>query len=525
MDTIIAQATGETYPSAIGIIRISGFEKLSDFSPFLSLNIKKIVPRKMYLCNVLNFFNKKEIFDSVLICYFQAPQSYTGENMLEIYPHGNPKNIQRIISNVIHAGFARYAKEGEFSARAFLNKKITFLQLEGLNKLIYSKSYFELSQSVKALNGELDNIVSILYKKFLEIKAFLELCIDFEGDTDFFEIKKNFLVKISDYSYLLNDLLNKAKINKDFLKIPEVVLIGPSNAGKSSFFNSILKYNRALVSPIPGTTRDYISEKISIAHFDITLVDTAGIRDTDDILEKTGIDESLKKSKNAFYKILLCPLNQNFKNIEKIMTLFLDSANISLPNIILFTFCDEIHKDLLKEWQLLAYFFKKLIDLNQKIICFFSVTSKNQCLGFMTIQNGSIEPFFILNTIDVFEEFFKKIITFIIGSIEPNIKIGKINEDINKESSLNAFIFKELEKTLSALYEKNETPFLNDRHLFLLEEIIMALKKSEEVLNDEDFALVDYLLGQIEKNFQEFFGVIDKESVLNYIFSNFCIGK
>ncbi len=301
-DSIIACSTSTSSNAAIAIIRISGFKKISTFSDFFSINLESIQPRKIYLTDLK--FNS-QVYDKICLTYFEGPNSYNGENILELSVHGNLLNIERIINLFCSNGVCREASPGEFTYRALRNKKLTLSQVEGLDLALNANSFFALDQGNSLLHGDLYSAYEQLFNSFLAHKSSLELMIDFSEDIDEKSAKNNFNRSLELLESILKKLHSRCGTLPYSLIQPSIVLYGIPNAGKSSLFNNLLGEDRAIVSSIPGTTRDYVTEIISICGVNYKLIDTAGIRDSSDLIESEGVKRSKQVVDNSFYKILV----------------------------------------------------------------------------------------------------------------------------------------------------------------------------------------------------------------------------
>ncbi len=301
-ETIIACSTSPLGNAALAVIRISGFSSLSDLQKFFKLDLLKLIPRKVYYTPLLL---QGQPADDICLTYFEGPKSYNGENILELSVHGNMLNVERIINGFVSSGLMRRAFPGEFSYRALRNKKLTLSQVEGLDLFLNANSGFALDQGLSLLNGNLQEAYQEIWNLFLKHKSSLELSIDFSEDVGEEDARKYFLDSLSILKEKVDSLARRVQGNSNQILSPEIVIAGLPNAGKSSLFNKLLKEDRAIVSSIAGTTRDYVSETLTIEGVNYRLVDTAGIRDSQDEIESEGIRRSHKKLKDAFFSILL----------------------------------------------------------------------------------------------------------------------------------------------------------------------------------------------------------------------------
>ncbi len=296
METVAAISTAPGN-AGIGIVRITGknsFDVLEKmFKPKNPSQTKGYQIKYGYV-----FDDKGEKIDEVLVSYFISPKSYTGENMCEINSHGNNIILRKILARCIECG-ASLAEPGEFTKRAFLNGRIDLSQAEAVIEVINSKSEIERKNAVKNLEGELSKKIKIIKKDILEILSNIEVSIDYpeydiEEDSD--EKIKGMAIEILKKLEKLEQSFEEGKIIRDGIN---VAIVGRPNAGKSSLLNKLLKEERAIVTEIEGTTRDTIEEYINIKGIPFKFVDTAGIREAADTIEKIGIDRSKKALNEA----------------------------------------------------------------------------------------------------------------------------------------------------------------------------------------------------------------------------------
>lgn len=301
-EPIIACSTSTFGNAGIAVIRISGFSQLTSFQPFFSLDFGPIEPRRVYYTRLMDGLNQ---VDDICLTYFEGSRSYNGENILELSVHGNTLNVERIIQLFISHKLCRAAGPGEFTYRALKNRKLSLSQVEGLDLLLNANSSYALDQGLSLLNGQLHRIYVDLQDLFLKHKSALELSIDFSDDIGEEAAKEYFDTTLANFAEKFELLRKRVAPMEHHLLQPEITLAGLPNSGKSSLFNILLSDDRAIVSNIAGTTRDYLSEQLMIEGVRYRLVDTAGIREAQDEIEKEGIRRSHKKLKDSFFSILL----------------------------------------------------------------------------------------------------------------------------------------------------------------------------------------------------------------------------
>lgn len=300
-EPIIACSTCNHANAALSVLRISGFNDLDPFRPFFG-HSGPIEPRRVYYTQLLS---EEGVLDDVCLTYFAGPKSYNGENILELSIHGNTLNTERILNFFTSKGGCRLASPGEFTYRALKNKKLTLSQVEGLDLFLNANSGYALDQGLSLLSGNLQEIYTELYDLFLKHKSALELSIDFIDDVGEETAKAYFHSSLEDFKNKFETLKRRVVPMDHNLLQPEIVLAGLPNSGKSSLFNHLLREDRAIVSSIAGTTRDYLSESVVIEGVKYKLIDTAGIREAADLIEAEGIRRTKKKMQHSFFSILL----------------------------------------------------------------------------------------------------------------------------------------------------------------------------------------------------------------------------
>ena len=332
MSTIVSISTAPGI-GGIGIIRMSGeksFEILDKiFKPKTSQKIEDI---KGYTIKYGHIVENNEIIDEVLVSYFKAPRSYTTENMCEINSHGGNVVVKKILEICLKNG-AELAEPGEFTKRAFLNGRIDLAQAESVIDVINAKSDKEAKSGIKQLEGYLSKEIKGIKKEILDVLLNIEVTIDYpEYDTPEVQEKEiaQMLESVGKKLKKLEKSFDNGKIVKDGIK---TAIIGKPNAGKSSLLNAILKEDRAIVTDIAGTTRDTIEEFVTINGIPLNLVDTAGIREASDEVEKIGVEKSIKQANDADLIIAIFDSSKDLEEEDiEILNLIKGKKSIILLN-------------------------------------------------------------------------------------------------------------------------------------------------------------------------------------------------
>lgn len=313
MSTIASISTAPGI-GGIGIIRMSGRDTFKILNKiFVMKNSKDIKEISGYTMKYGHIVENNRTIDEVLVSYFKSPKSYTTEDMCEINSHGGTVVMRKILELCLKNG-ANLAEPGEFTKRAFLNGRIDLSQAESVIDIINAKSEREAKEGIKQLNGFLSKEIFEIKQILLEIMTNIEVSIDYpEYDTPNVT-NVEILEKIDISRKKLEDLKDSFDNGKYIKQGIKTVIIGKPNAGKSSLLNAILNEDRAIVTEVEGTTRDTIEEFVNIKGIPLNLVDTAGIRESHDIVEKIGIEKSKKLAEEADLIIAIFDSSQNFTN-------------------------------------------------------------------------------------------------------------------------------------------------------------------------------------------------------------------
>lgn len=460
-DTIAAIATGMSN-SGIGIVRISGPEAVETAEKvYRSKNgNKRLAEQKTHTVHYGYIYDDGEMIDEVMVLIMRGPNSFTAEDTVEIDCHGGMLVMKKILEAVLKNG-ARAAEPGEFTKRAFLNGRIDLTKAEAVMDLIQSENEYALKSSVNQLKGKVYDKIKELREKIIYEIAFIESALDDPEHISTEGYPNKLKVIVDDLLQELSEMIRTFDNGRIIKEGIQVVILGKPNAGKSSLLNKLLGEEKAIVTDVAGTTRDVLEQFINLDGIGIHIVDTAGIRDTEDIVEKIGVDRARDKARDADLIIYVVDSSQNLSEDDfKIMDLMSDKKSIILLNksdlntVISMEYMEEVCKDFKEDYVILN-------------------TS-------MTEESGLKE----------LEETMKEM--FIHGKI-----------DINEEVTITNLRHKE------ALTESKDS--------------LMLVKKSLLDEMPEDFYSIDLMnayaaLGRI-------IGEEVGEDLVNEIFSKFCMGK
>ena len=474
-DTIAAIATAMSN-SGIGIIRISGQEALSIADKiYRSKNAdKKLSDQKTHTIHYGFIYDGEDFIDEVIVLIMKGPHSYTAEDTVEIDCHGGIMVVNKILETVIKYG-ARIAEPGEFTKRAFLNGRIDLTKAEAVMDLIESQNDYALKSSANQLKGSIYNKISGFRSMIIHEIAFIESALDDPEHISLDGYPDKLSKIVDNLMKEMNQMLltfQNGKILKEGIK---TVILGKPNAGKSSLLNKLLGEERAIVTEIAGTTRDVLEQYINLDGIGMNIIDTAGIRDTEDIVEKIGVDKAMKQAEDADLLLYVVdsskPLDQDDFSIMKLMT---EKRSIILMNK---SDLDEVVscEDMKKQMQDMS---NNNYEKND--------TNNNEGNNQIIIQTSMKDD----TGLDILIDSIKKL--FINGKIEYN----------------------------------NEANITNIRHKEALADAFESLKLVKQSLADEmpeDFLSIDLMnaytsLGKI-------IGEEVEDDLVNEIFSKFCMGK
>lgn len=455
-DTIAAIGTALSN-SGISIIRISGKDSLNIIKKIFNTK-SNIEPNKIVYGKIQK---NEKVLDTVLVSYFKSPKSYTGEDVCEINCHGGIQITKQILQLVLENG-ARIAEAGEFSKRAFLNGKMDLTKAEAVINLINSKTNTEARIASNNLEGDLYNKIKTLREDLIELLAHIEVSVDYP-EYDYEEVENENVINLLNKKIdEINKVLDTYEQGKYIKNGVNVVILGKPNVGKSSLLNLLSKSDKAIVTDIPGTTRDIIEEKINIGNIVLNVSDTAGIRETDDIVEKIGVKKSIEKINEADLAIYLL-------NVE-----------------------DKIED---KDLEILS----KIKNKDVKLIVVINKIDKKEKSKFDTIME-QLEELKIENIVQM--------------SIINNYGIDELKEKIER-------IF----NTCDLDFE-NELIITNERHRDLLKRAKEFLNEARnQIEKDEPIDIVSIVIKSASKSLGEIIGSDVNQDIINKIFEKFCLGK
>lgn len=455
-DTITAIGTALSN-SGISIIRISGKDSINIIRKIFVSN-SKIMPNNIIYGKIVE---NGKVVDTVLVSYFKNPKSYTGEDVCEINCHGGVQ-ITREILQLVLANGARLAEPGEFSKRAFLNGKMDLTKAEAVINLINSKNTTQARIAANNLEGDLYKKIKEVREELIELMAHIEVSVDYP-EYDYDEVENDNVISLLNKKIIeINNILSTYEQGKYIKDGVNVVILGKPNVGKSSLLNTLSRSQKAIVTEIPGTTRDVIEERINIGNIILNLSDTAGIRKTDDFVEKIGVKRSIEKIDEADLVIYLL-------NVESDI--------------------DDEDKEILS----------KIQNKGIKLITVINKIDKGQKLKFDGILD-ELKRFGVNEVIKM--------------SVLNNEGIDELKNKIEEIFNTNDLDF------------ENELIITNERHRDLLnksKEYLEIAKK--EIEDNEPIDIVSIVIKNATKSLGEIIGADVNQDIVNKIFEKFCLGK
>lgn len=433
-ETIAAIASAMTN-SGIGIIRISGEDAFDVIDKIYrpKKGNKLLSQCKSHTIHYGHIYDEDEIIDEVMVLLMRAPNSYTREDTVEIDCHGGTLVMRRILEVVLKNG-ARPAEPGEFTKRAFLNGRIDLSQAESVMDVISSKNDFALKSSMQQLNGALTGKIKEIRGKIIHEIAFIESALDDPEHISIDGYGENLLIIIEKLMQKMNQMIASSENGSLLKEGINTVIVGKPNAGKSSLLNALVGRERAIVTDIAGTTRDVLEEQINLNGITLNIMDTAGIRSTEDVVEKIGVDKALSLVDKADFIIYVVDTSTALdENDEKIIDAIREKKAIILLNksdLIQVTGEDEIkeklsgadHKmiaisakenlgiDVLEE-TITKMFFHGTISFNDEVYIT-NIRHKNALIQAVeslklvkqSVENGMPEDFYSIDLMNAYEE-------------------------------------------------------------------------------------------------------------------------
>lgn len=470
-ETIAAIATALS-DSGIGIVRISGENAI-----YIIDNIFRSAAGRRILTKVQSHTihygyivdSDENVIDEVMVAVMKAPRSYTTEDTVEINCHGGVLVMQKVLEAVLHAG-ARLAQPGEFTKRAFLNGRIDLSRAEAVIDVIHSQNEYALSSSVSQLKGQLSNKIHTLREDILYQIAFIESALDDPEHISLDGYPEQLAAKVIYFQQEIAKLLATADNGRLIKEGISTVIVGKPNAGKSSLLNMLLGEDRAIVTEIAGTTRDALHETINLHGISLNMIDTAGIHETQDVVEKIGVERAKKYAAEADLILYVVDASEDLdEDDQEIISLLNGKKAIILLNKS--DLENKITEDVLKE---------KLSELK---------------------NHDNIENIKILRT----------------STIDPSSENSGMEE---LEETIRNMFFE------GKLKQNNELVVTNLRHKEALQDALNSLKLVERSIEDgmpEDFYSID--LTSAYASLGKIIGEEVDEDVVNEIFSKFCMGK
>ena len=416
-DTIAAISTALGV-GAISIIRVSGNDSVSIVNKIFDKDITKVPSHTIHYGHIID---NNEIIDEVLVSIMRAPKTFTTEDIVEINCHGGISTTNKVLELVLSNG-ARIAEPGEFTKRAFLNGRIDLTQAEGIMNLIESKTETSRNMSIKQLTGSVSNLISSLRKELINIISTIEVNIDYPEYEDI-EVLTNdkILPEVNKIKLKLNDIIKNAENGKLINEGINIGIIGKPNVGKSSLLNALLEEEKAIVTDIEGTTRDIVEGRFILNGIVCNIIDTAGIRKTDDIVESIGVNKSIEIIDKSDLIIIMLNNNEELTNTEReLLNKIKNKKHIIVINKI-----DLINKLKISEKNTINISLKKNIgleSLKNKIIEMFNLELINT--NDMTYLSNARSIALLNKSLSIIKES--------INNLEKNVPIDIVEMDLKK---------------------------------------------------------------------------------------------
>ena len=416
-DTIAAISTALGV-GAISIIRVSGNDSVSIVNKIFDKDITKVPSHTIHYGHIID---NNEIIDEVLVSIMRAPKTFTTEDIVEINCHGGISTTNKVLELVLSNG-ARIAEPGEFTKRAFLNGRIDLTQAEGIMNLIESKTETSRNMSIKQLTGSVSNLISSLRKELINIISTIEVNIDYPEYEDI-EVLTNdkILPDVNKIKLKLNDIIKNAENGKLINEGINIGIIGKPNVGKSSLLNALLEEEKAIVTDIEGTTRDIVEGRFILNGIVCNIIDTAGIRKTDDIVESIGVNKSLEIIDKSDLIIIMLNNNEELTNTERELLNKIKNKKY----IIVINKIDLINKLKISEKNTINISLKKNIgleSLKNKIIEMFNLELINT--NDMTYLSNARSIALLNKSLSIIKES--------INNLEKNVPIDIVEMDLKK---------------------------------------------------------------------------------------------
>ena len=457
MSTTIAAIGTALSNSGISIIRISGKDSLNIINKIFK-SCSKLEPNHIIFGKIIN---NNDIVDNVLVSYFKAPHSYTGEDVCEINCHGGNQITKEILEIVLENG-ATLAEPGEFSKRAFLNGKMDLSQAEAVINLINAKTKTETRIAANNLEGNLSAKIRNLREDLVELMAKIEVSVDYP-EYDYEEVEPTSIIDLLNKKISqIDELLRTYEHGKYIKNGVNVAILGKPNVGKSSLLNNLANYEKAIVTNIPGTTRDIVEETINLGNIVLNISDTAGIRDTEDIIEKIGVEKSLKILEEVDLVIYIISGEEGIKK---------------------------------EDYEILS-------KIKNKGLKYITVINKSDVTS-KTVLNGIMK--------ELEQNNIKKPICI---SVQENIGIDDL-----KNSIVDLFDISDLDYT-------HELIITNERHKDLLKKAVNYLNEAKKEIDlGQPIDIVSIYVKKATKTLGEIIGADVTEDIISKIFEKFCLGK